>query len=354
MKIKNLCFLMALILIISGFTLSCRRESSQSLPDIKSLSELKVELVLNLSDDPALGLPTVGRISPQDEFIFFDSKLRQLIIMPINGQGNRPISLYGQGPGEYLRVRDILVDENSLAILDERSFLIEYDRAGQLRREIKLPVNCLSILGRSENAFYLRAREASTSEFFEQAVIKWSEEAGAVTLFKMESDVMRTEAYGNDGKKLSGGGLINVQDPTFAFLGTELAAATGSRYLIHFYDLAGKEIRVLEVKAPKPEFSGSWAEFFNKAGKEAYAVRNIFVLPDRLAVVGNFYRDGQPRLDCFDRQGKLTSSWLIPFPGKPESSRALIESTRILIEAGYLIYFSQEEGCRIYRILSSL
>ena len=50
MRIKKLCFLMALILIISGLTLTCRRESSPVLPDIKSLPELKVELVLNRSD----------------------------------------------------------------------------------------------------------------------------------------------------------------------------------------------------------------------------------------------------------------------------------------------------------------
>lgn len=354
MKIKKLCFLTALILIISGLPLTCRRESSPVLPDIKSLPELKVEPVLNLSDYPDIGLPATGRMSLQEEFVFFDSKLRQIVVMSLDGKSKRPIGKYGQGPGEYLRVQDILADDKSIVILDERSHLIEYDWGGQLQRETKLPVGCSKILGRSGDIYYLSGRKASETEFFEHAVIKWSEETGALTLFTMKSDVMRTEAYGDDGKQLSGGGLVNVQDPAFAFLGTELAASSGSRYLIHFYDLAGKEMRSWEVKAPKPEFSGSWAKFFNKAGKEAYSVRNIFVWPDRLAVLGNFYRDGRPRLDCFDRQGKLTSSWLIPSPGQPESGRTLIESNRILIEPGYLIYFSQAEGCRIYRILSSL
>ncbi|MGB4299975.1 MAG: hypothetical protein WBK32_10210 [Candidatus Saccharicenans sp.] len=50
MRIKKLCFLMALILVISGLTITCRTQSSEALPDIKSLPELKVELVLNLSE----------------------------------------------------------------------------------------------------------------------------------------------------------------------------------------------------------------------------------------------------------------------------------------------------------------
>ncbi len=353
-KFKSLCFLMALILVISGLTITCRRESSKALPDIKSLPELKVELVLNLSDYPDIGSPAVGRISPQGEFVFFDSRLHQIMAISLDGQSKRSIGSYGQGPGEYQYVYDILAEDNTLIILDDRSHLIEYGWEGKLQREMKLPVGCSKILGRSGNIYYLSGRRASETEFFEHTVIKWSEEAGAVTLFKMKSDVMRTEAYGDDGKKLSGGGLVNVQDPAFAFLGTELAASAGSRYLIHFYDLAGKEIRVWEVRAPKPEFSGSWAKVFDKAGKEANAVRNIFMWPDRLAVLGNFFRNGQPRLDCFDFRGKLTSSWLMPSTGQTESGRALIESSRILIEPGYLIYFSQAEGCRIYRILSSL
>jgi hypothetical protein len=280
MKFKSLGFLAVLILVISGLTLTCRTESSQALPDIKSLPELKVELVLNLSDYPDIGSPAVGRISPRGESVFFDSRLHQIIVMSLDGQSKRSIGSYGQGPGEYQYVYDILAEDKTLVILDERSHLIEYDWEGKLQREMKLPVGCSKILGRSGNIYYLSGRRASETEFFEHTVIKWSEEAGAVTLFKMKSDVMRTEAYGLDGKKLSGGGLVNVQDPPLAFLGTELDASAGSRYLIHFYDLAGKEIRVWEVKAPEPEFSGSWAEVFDKAGKDANAVGYIFVWPD--------------------------------------------------------------------------
>jgi len=165
MKIKKLCFLTALILIISGLTLTCRRESSPVLPDIKSLPELKVELVLNLSDYPDIGLPATGRISPQGEFVFFDSRLNQIIVMSLDGQSKRSIGSYGQGPGEYQYVYDILADDNSLIILDERSHLIEYDWEGKLQREMKLPVGCSKILGRSGNIYYLSGRRASETEF---------------------------------------------------------------------------------------------------------------------------------------------------------------------------------------------
>ncbi len=123
MRIKKLCFLMALILVISGLTLTCRRESSQTLPDIKSLPELQVELVLNLSDYPDIGSPAVGRISPRGEFVFFDSRLHQIIVISIDGQSKRSIGSYGQGPGEYQYVYDILAEDKTLVILDERSHL---------------------------------------------------------------------------------------------------------------------------------------------------------------------------------------------------------------------------------------
>ncbi|MDD8032114.1 MAG: 6-bladed beta-propeller [Acidobacteriota bacterium] len=345
-KIKQLCFLATLILVTSWLALLGGVQSSETLPDIKSLPELELKLVLDLADHPDVGLPVVGRITPQGEFVFFDSRLRQVMIMSLDGQSIRTIGRFGEGPGEYQRVRDILVDADSILILDGRGLLIEYNREGTLQHEMKLPFGCSKILGRSENAFYLVGRSASADEFFERVAIKWTEGAEAKTLCKMKAELVRTMAYGDDGKKLQAGGLVSASEPAFAFLGDRIAAAAGSHYLIQFFDLSGKERTVWKVEALKPEFSGSLSGFF-KDRAQAYAIREIFVLPDRLVVVGNFYRDGKPRLDCFNLQGKLTSSWLIPLADDPPSSHSSIEP-------GYLIYFSLEEGCRIYRILSRL
>lgn len=321
-------------------------QASQSLPPIKSLPELKLELVLDLTDHPDVGLPTAGRISLRGEFVFYDARLRKVMIMPLDGRGVRAVGSFGMGPGEYQQVQDIRVDENGILVLDVRGRLIEYDWDGGLRRELKLPHSYERILGRAAEVFYLVGRSASSEAFFEKVVVGWREGDEAVALFKMNADVLRTQAIGPDGQVLAGGGLVTLSAPAFAFLGDGFAAAADARYRILFFDLSGKDQASWDLEAPKPEFFGRL--FGSYSGKRpAYAIRDIFVLPGVVAVVGNFYRDGKPRLDCFNREGRLTSSWLIPLVCEAPFSRCQIE-------AGYLFHFSRDDGCRVFRIQSRL
>lgn len=341
MKIK----VMTILAIFSSFfwlaTLQPRH-----LPDINSLNELKLELVLDLSERTDVALPSVGKIRKEDEFVFFDARLRRLMIMSLDGRQVRTIGSFGDGPGEYQQVRDLLVDDDGLWILDARSRLMQYDFEGGLRQLWKLPFTALKLLGRSGQIFFLVSRTVSEEGLFENEVVRWQEGQQPVRLFKMPLVVIRTKAFSLDGKEIAGGGILTLSAPAFAFLGDRLAAAAGSSYFIRFYDLEGQEMAAWKFEAPEPEFGDST---FNSIKKEfrAYAIGDMFSLSDGLAAVGNYFKKGQPRLDCFGFDGKLRSSWLIPLSLDQQNCR-------FWLDGRYLVYFSEDEGCRIYRIKSKL
>lgn len=341
MKIKVLTIL---AIFSSFFWLAAMQP--RHLPDINSLKELKLELVLDLSERMDVALPSLGKITKKDEFVFFDARLRSLVVMSLDGRQVRTIGSFGDGPGEYQQVRDLLVDDDGLWILDARSRLMQYGFEGGLRQLWKLPFTALRLLGRSGQVFFLVCRSVSEIGQFENEVIRWQEGKEPVSLCKMPLVVMRTKAFSLDGREIAGGGLVTLSAPAFAFLGDRLAAAAGSSYSIRFYDLEGQETDTWKFEAPEPEFGNS---VFNSVNKEfrAYAIGDIFSLPDGLAAVGNYFKKGQPRLDCFGFDGQLRSSWLIPLSLDPQNCRFWLDDR-------YLVYFSEDEGCRIYRVKSRL
>lgn len=341
MKIKVL----TILAIFSSFfwlaTLQAR-----PLPDTNSLKELKLDLALDLSERTDVALPSLGKITKKDEFVFFDARPRRLMVMSLDGRQVRTIGSFGDGPGEYQQVRDLLVDDDGLWILDACSRLMQYDFEGGLRQLWKLPFTALKLLGRSGQVFFLVCRTVSEEGQFENEVIRWQEGKEPVSLFKMPLVVMRTKAFSLEGKEIAGGGLITLSAPAFAFLGDRLAAAAGSSYSIRFFDLEGRETDTWKFEAPEPEYANATFNSFKKEFR-AYAIGDMFRLPDRLAVIGNYFKKGKPRLDCFGFYGQLRSSWLIPLSLDPRTCRFWLDDR-------YLVYFSEEEGCRIYRVKSRL
>jgi len=317
----------------------------QSLPNLKSLPELKLELVLDLSDRPDVGLPWVGRISPRGEFVFYDVRLHRIMVMPFDGRNGRAVGSFGEGPGEYQNVLDIRLEENALFILDSRGRIVEFGWDGSWRRDRRLPRSYEKILGRSGDFFYLVGRDISPESFSDKIVVKWREGEEAVLLLKMRADVLQTKASTPDGKALAGG-MFTLSEPAFALTDNGFAASDGPDYRIRLFDSSGKARSAWEVASPKPEFFGRMFGMYN-GKRSAYAVREIFPLPGAVAVVGNFFRDGKPRMDVFDRAGKRTSSWVIPLSCEAPYSRCQIEGE-------YLIHFSSEEGTRLFRMISRL
>jgi len=317
----------------------------QSLPDLKSLPELKLELVLDLSDHPDAGLPWVGRISPRGEFVFYDARLHRIMIMPFDGRNARTVGSFGEGPGEYQNVLDIRLEENGLFILDSRGRIVEFGWEGSWRRDRRLPRSYEKILGRSGDSFYLVGRDISAESFSDRSVEKWREGEEAVPLLKMRADVLQTKASSLDGKAMAGG-TFTLSEPALALMDDGFAASDGPDYRIRLFDSRGKARSAWGVKSPKPEFFGRMFGMYN-GKRSAYAIRDIFPLSGAVAVVGNFFRDGKPRMDVFDRAGKRTSSWVIPLSCEAPFSRCQIE-------AGFLIHFSSDEGTRVFRIMSRL
>ncbi|MGB9862478.1 MAG: 6-bladed beta-propeller [Candidatus Saccharicenans sp.] len=313
---------------------------------INSLKKLQLELLLDLSRRSDVALPCVGMIDSKNEFVFFDARLRRLMSFSLDRQNIKTIGSFGEGPGEYQMVRDILVDGDRIIIVDSRNSIIEYDFQGKIQRVSKLPFTALRILGCSGDVYFIVIRSATEKGLLENEVISWQEGKEPARLLKMPLSVIRTKAYSADGKEMAGGGLIALSEPAFAIFKDELVASSGSQYAISFFDLKGREITTWKFEAPEPEYASKEFNSFKKIAAP-YAIRDIFPLPYGLAIISNYFRDGQPRLDCFGQDGQLRSSWLIPLSFDPLSARLWLDNR-------YLVYFSSEEGCRVYKILSRL
>jgi len=314
------------------------------LPALSGLSELKIELLRDLNDLPETGLPWLGRLNGS-EFVFFDVKLKQVFRIPLSGGFLRRIGGPGQGPGEYEGVLDLYPEGETVFVLDGRGRIIAYGGDGKMLREMKPPRRFERFIGRKEESFFLEGRSTTAEAYREKIVASWRESGDAVVILKSEADVIATTASDLSGKALAGG-YMTVSEPVFVLDGDRFVEASGNKYRLRFFDLSGGAAGAWNVTAPEPEFTGSMFKSFN-GKRPAYAIRAFFPIPPGFAVVGNYYQNGRPRLDCFDRQGRLRASYLIPLTWEPPFSRCQIED-------GRLVYFSSQEGCRIYRIVSPL
>lgn len=315
-----------------------------TLPSLSGLPELKIDLLTDFADHPETGLPWLGHLAGSD-FVFYDAKLRQVFHARLAGGALRKIGGPGQGPGEYERVLDLLVEGETIFVLDGRGRIIAYGRDGKAVRELTPPLRPERILGREGDRYYLEGRDPKAGDFRERIVASWKEGAAPIVLVRSKADIMETKATDLSGQALSRGQFA-LSAPVFSLDGDRIVESSGNKYRLRFFDFAGDETGAWNVTAPEPEFSGSMFNIYN-GKRPAYAVRAVFPVPSGLAVVGNFYRNGRPRLDCFDRQGRLRASYLLPLAWEPPFSRCQIED-------GRLIYFSSQESCRIFRIISPL
>jgi hypothetical protein len=332
------------ICVVCAVAIMAASSGPAVLPDISGLPELKLELVADFSDHPKAGLPWVGRIGG-GEFVFFDVKLKQVLRMPLAGGEVLGIGSPGEGPGEYQGVQDIWLDGEIVYVLDGRGRIIAFRRDGKVTKDMKPPRRFERFVGRRGDVFYLEGRNTSPEAYFENVVASWREGGPAAMLLKSAADVMTTKASDLAGKQMASG-HFTLSEPAFAMFGDRIIEASGNRYRLRFFDRSGRAAETWDVRAPEPEFAGQMYKSFN-GKRSAYAVRAIFPGISGLAVVGNYYRNGKPRLDCFDSQGRVMKSYLIPLAWEAPFSRCQIEGE-------YLIYFSSQEGCRVYRLLSPL
>jgi len=318
--------------------------SETVLPSLSGLPDLKTELLLDFSEHPVAGLPWQGHINGS-EFVFFDVKLKQIFRTSLSGGELFKIGRPGQGPGEYQNVQDIHIEGEKIFVLDGRGRIIVFSREGKAVREMKPPLRLTRFIDHQGDLFYMEGQSTSPEGIQERVIASWREDGDAAVLVKSQADIIMTKAFDLNGKELSGGQFA-LSEPVFAIFDKGFVEASGSRYRLRFFDFSGGATGTWEVTAPKPEFVGPMFKPYNSK-RSAYAVRAIFPIPSGLAVVGNFYRDGRPRLDCFDREGHIRASYLIPFSWEAPTSRGQVEN-------GYFIYFSAQEGCRIYRLISPL
>ena len=315
-----------------------------ALPALSGVPELKIEIEIDFADHSIVGLPWLGHIQGS-EFVFYDIKLHQVFRTSLSGGNLHRVGGSGQGPGEYDGVQDLYLDNDATFVLDGRGRIIVYGRNGKVVRDMKPPLRFERFIGRRGGLFYLEGRNSSPAAFHERIVSSWREDGEAKVLLKSPADVVATKAADLNGKAM-GGGHFTLSEPVFALFDEGFVEASGSLYRLRFFDAAGKTAGAWSFAAPKPEFSGPMFKPYN-GQRSAYAVRAVFPLPSGLAVIGNYFRDGRPRIDVFDRQGRIRASYLLPLTWEAPYSRCQIEN-------GRLIYFSSQEGCRIYRIVSPL
>lgn len=143
------------VILISIFFLSCGvkskpSESGEFIIDISKAnkssfaSELnKVEFIpLETTDSNVIGQIQLIKIEGNEIYIV-DSKTQKVLIFSIQGKYLRSINKVGQGPGEYIGITDMQINNRNghIVILDETQYkMLEFDTNGNFINEKKIPL----------------------------------------------------------------------------------------------------------------------------------------------------------------------------------------------------------------------
>lgn len=331
----------SLCVIFSTCFVGCQKHVKKTLPQIEDLEELELFQVADFTKSNEIASPAIPVISPENETFFFDYRLKQLFKSNLYNQKIIPIGHFGEGPGEYMRIIGLLLENKELYVLDAHRKIICMDTAGNLIWEEKFVPNFNGILGKRGEAFYFTEIRMLESDQFMLGLTEWIRSKESRLL--CEKPILTYQ--GNaivDGKVVEGGGFFFLANPAYAITRNILAVSASNKYEFDILDLDGNTIHTHTLKAPAPYLTGIMKRLKSSENLKNYAIAKIMSLNDELLIVSNYYLEGKPRIDRFSLSGDLISSHILPLEFNPPSKDVVIQGEYIVYidrdYAGFLVF----------------
>lgn len=116
------------LILIASLLISCQQEQKGiSGENTITLSEYSI-VVSN--EDFLIGVPSIIRIVDSETFLIYDSSTRLVYELDLQNKSKQPIGREGHGPGEYLRVQNLFVENDGVYVIDNSQQLIHKYGAG--------------------------------------------------------------------------------------------------------------------------------------------------------------------------------------------------------------------------------
>ncbi len=167
-----------LMFFLAAFALSCENKNMDESTTISIGDRKKKDLVIDdlftlkriipLATSDSTLIINIAKVYMHNEsIIFFDNFSSEIFHYDTAGMLKRKIAKLGQGPGEYLRISDIIVDfdENLCYVLDgmDSKKVIKYNLDGDLISEYRLGFGAASFYKINQNSFAFYCGNASSA-----------------------------------------------------------------------------------------------------------------------------------------------------------------------------------------------
>jgi len=325
---------------------------NQTLPSIDTLKTLPVELVLDLTDHPDIASPAMPVIGKKGDLFFYDYKLKQLFKTQLIDTKLIPISRSGEGPKEYVYIKDMYIADDALYIIDMKQKLLCFGLDGTFRWEIRTKKWYQKILGVKGETFYLVENDL-ISDTFSWALYQWEKGEKSRFIGSWPMFYMRGNAIDESGKVMRGGGIFTMATPPIC-LSLEknlLLTAVENQYKIDFLDLNGTIKKTVRLKAQPPQLSEKQKAFGKMVKEQIFSVMAIFCESPYIIVIANYFKEGRPRVDFFNLDGVLKHSFLMPERVDSQADIFSSQNRSAVFSNGYLLYFDPETvGFKIFRL----
>ena len=134
MKPINFCISIIYLSIVALLSQSCDNQKKEQtgttiieVLDVETISHLdsvfSTVTFLPLDTDDDYLITQIVNLKIQDSLIYINDDYKRLLVFDLRGKFMRQIGVRGQGPGEYLEMRDWIIDNNQIEILDYKRIL---------------------------------------------------------------------------------------------------------------------------------------------------------------------------------------------------------------------------------------
>ncbi len=324
-------------LILAVFTPLFIGFCGKKLPPISDLQEVKLQMVADFTRDENIGKVSDADITPEGEFVFFDSRNGLLM----GKAGNfRTIGSFGQGPGEYTHISSLWVDGGKIYTLHYEQKIIIYSLDGKVLWQGRISGEADRIIGRIGDELLLSGTDFDEKGRSVENLYLWRKDRPLKRIITLPI-ASYTQKRGNVVENFW------LTRPAFALVDGKIFASASPTYEFSFYDLKGKRIKRVKLKAPSP--SVPLVRKIRGASKvKTFSVLYAAPCGGKLCLITGYYRNDMPRLDVFTFQGKYLGSHILPLKYK-------YIAYKFKIKDGYLFYITPEEtGFRVYKLPSHL
>ncbi len=314
-----------------------------TLPAIRSLKELPVELVKDFTGNKNIASPAQPVAAGEGSLFFYDYKLKQLGKANLEDDTITAVGRFGEGPKAYAGTASLWGDEAFVYCVDRKGKLHCFDPKGEFLWEDRLDKVNPRLVGMGNGGIFFYTFSRYSSKVRSLRLFNRQKDKRALELMTLPVEFIAMKAYSN-GKLLKGGGVMNVAVPAVALWDGMLVTSAYRDYRFDLRDLSGKQKSRVTMAAPAPQINPLWKKFKNIDVKKLYAIREIYPFKSTLAVVSNYYREDKPRIDFFDKKGTLLQSYILPF-------KANGGGDSVSIQGGYLFFWEwRKTGFKIYKI----